>query len=457
MTKLSLDMTDSTQARRLLAHSWFIDGVGDAAHSPFGSELPTGSSEFLRLLPESGFTCWVRESSGLVGWGELARFTASGPDRAGALDRQWREFLVDADITDEVGLFGSGPVTFGSLAFSDDSREDSVLVVPRIILGRLADRVWVTTLRFAGEDDGDALPLAPSDIRPPAAPRVRPGALGPDAWGALVGRVAASLAGADGLDGAASDAARKVVLARDAVVTDEQPFDLRYPLGYLNTVYPSCWTFHIDGMIGATPELLISLREGEVRSRVLAGTYRSTGDRASDLVAARALLGAKKDSTEHAYAIESLKSSLAPLVEDLHADEAPFLLELANVIHLASDVRGERSPGAGSSLQIADAVHPTAAVGGTPTTTAVRVIAAEESMDRGRYAGPVGWMDADGEGQWGIALRCGQFLDPSTVRLFAGAGIMPDSTPATEVAETAAKFAPMLGALGVREASPLEG
>lgn len=447
---LTHDMADTTKASGLVARSWFLDGVGASAGSPFGADLPTGSSAFLRLLPESGFTCWVRESSGLVGWGELARFTARGPGRAASLDAQWREFLVGADIDDQVGMYGSGPVTFGAVAFADDSDEDSVLVVPRIVLGRLDDRVWVTTMRSSEIPEIPAT-LEPSDIRPPQDPRVEAGTLGPNAWGTLVGHVASTLAEGGEIDDSASDAARKVVLARDALVSDARPYDLRYPLGYLNTVYPSCYTFHIDGLIGATPELLISVRDGEARSRVLAGTYRSTGERSADLAAARTLLGARKDATEHSYAIESLKSSLEPLTTGLSATDEPFLLELANVIHLASDVQGQLSPGAGSSLSVAAAVHPTAAVGGTPTGTAVRVIAAQEGMDRGRYSGPVGWMDARGEGQWGIALRCGQFLDPSSVRIFAGAGIMPASLPEAEVAETAAKFAPMLGALGVKD------
>jgi len=238
------------------------------------------------------------------------------------------------------------------------------------------------------------------------------------------------------------------------VVGTDDDIDVRTVLGRLNAEYPSCWTFDVAGLVGATPELLIGVDDGVVTSRVLAGTYRVSHDPAAELDAARAQLGAAKDSAEHSFAIESLAAALRPFSPQLHVDAEPHLLQLANVIHLASDARGElrTSDGARPSiLDVVAGVHPTAAVGGAPRRTAAAAISGYEGADRGRYAGPVGWIDDRGNGQLGIALRCGQLEARNRIRLWAGAGIMPDSDPAAELAETAAKFAPMLRALGVAD------
>ncbi|GAB3041822.1 isochorismate synthase [Sediminivirga luteola] len=435
-------------ARTLLSRTRFIDGISEEVASPFGDDLPTSAQEFLRLLPADGFSCWVRENSGLVGWGELARLTARGPGRFRELQRQWDALLAGAEVTDAVRMEGSGPLAFGSIAFAATSAAESVLVVPRVVLGRRDGRVWMTTMRFAGEpEEASTLPrLRPTPIRPPVSASIREGRLGADAWGALVDQIAPRL----GRPGAPD----KVVLARDLLVHDEQPFDIRYLLGHLHASYPSCWTFLVDRLLGATPELLVSVSDGAVTSRVLAGTYRSSGDRGRDLHEAKELFTQAKDSDEHRHAVDSLVEALAPLTATLDVDPQPFLLELANVIHLATDAHGRLRAGSDgavpTALEVAEAVHPTAALGGTPRGAAMEWIERHEEMDRGRYGGPVGWIDARGGGQWGIALRCGELLDESTARVFAGAGIMPQSRGEIEVAETAAKFAPMLGALGAR-------
>jgi menaquinone-specific isochorismate synthase len=243
------------------------------------------------------------------------------------------------------------------------------------------------------------------------------------------------------------------VLARDEVVTTEDEIDVRTLLGRLNAEFPSTWAFNVAGLVGATPELLIGVEDGAVHSRVLAGTYRVQEDPQQELAQARAHLGGRKDSVEHSYAIDSLASTLGPVTEELRVDPEPHLLQLANVIHLASDAHGRlRSRADGSRVspfEVAKAVHPTAAVGGTPRDRAMELISDFEEMDRGRYAGPVGWVDGYGNGQFGIALRCGQLEDRNRIRLFAGAGIMPDSDPESELRETDAKFAPMRRALGV--------
>ena len=237
----------------------------------------------------------------------------------------------------------------------------------------------------------------------------------------------------------------KVVLARDLVATASGAVDLRWPVQRLAESYPSCWTYAVDGLFGATPELLVRRERGLVTSRVLAGTIRRTGDDAHDLALAGALARSSKDLEEHEYAVRSVASALARHCSSMNVPETPFVLHLPNVMHLASDVAGVSSDDA-SALQLAAALHPSAAVGGTPTDLAVEVLTELESMDRGRYAGPVGWIDASGDGEWGLALRCGQ-LQGSQVRLFAGCGIVAGSDPEAELAEAQAKFIPVRDAL----------
>ena len=183
-------------------------------------------------------------------------------------------------------------------------------------------------------------------------------------------------------------------------------------------------------------------------SRVLAGTIRRTGDDNRDLALAATLARSSKDLEEHEYAVRSVAEALEPHCSSMMVPEAPFVLHLPNVMHLGTDVAGVvHDAETVSSLQLAAALHPSAAVGGTPTLAALQLISEIEGMERGRYAGPVGWIDATGDGEWGIALRSGE-LSGSTVRLFAGCGIVADSDPEAELAESQAKFVPVRDALG---------
>jgi menaquinone-specific isochorismate synthase len=220
----------------------------------------------------------------------------------------------------------------------------------------------------------------------------------------------------------------KAALAHDMLALDEAAHDPRHLLHGLAARYPTCWAYAVDGLVGATPELLLRKRSGIVESRVLAGTvWPGSGE-----------LTSEKNLVEHRYAVDSLTERLQPFCRTLDVPAAPSVLALHNVSHLASDVRG-LVRGEASLLRIAGAVHPTAAVGGTPRAEAVALIAALEGMDRGRYAGPVGWLDAEGDGELGVALRCAQ-LDGPVARLYAGCGIVADSDPDTEVREAAAKL-----------------
>jgi menaquinone-specific isochorismate synthase len=241
----------------------------------------------------------------------------------------------------------------------------------------------------------------------------------------------------------------KAVFAHDLMATADEPLDPRFLLTELARRYPTCWSYSVDGLVGATPELLVRRTGLRVSSRVLAGTRwlgGAAGEFTDDRVGA-ALVASAKDQVEHRYAMESLVARLSPLCASVRAPDTPSLLRLPNVTHLASEITATLDPADPPSLlRLAGAVHPTAAVGGTPTEPALRLIAELEEMDRGRYAGPVGWLDASGDGELGVALRCALLSGP-TARLFAGCGVVADSDPDTEVAEAAAKLVAVRSAL----------
>jgi menaquinone-specific isochorismate synthase len=275
--------------------------------------------------------------------------------------------------------------------------------------------------------------------RPPTGVRWHDGSLpGPQWEQAVAEAVAAIKAGS----------LRKVVLAQDQFATASDVIDVRALLRRLARRYPDCFTFACDGMVGATPELLIRQTGRQVSALVLAGTTPRGGDLVEDEALGAALLASAKNTEEHAYAVASMREALEPLCDELDNQPRPTLLKLPNLQHLGTWVRGTLTADGTprSALGLAAAVHPTAAVCGTPTGAAFELIRELEHMDRERYAGPVGWVDADGNGEWGIALRCAQ-LSGRTARLFAGCGIVAGSDPAAELAEAQVKFRPMRGAL----------
>jgi menaquinone-specific isochorismate synthase len=399
---------------------------------------------------------WVRHGAGLVAWGEAAQVTLpAGADRFAAAEKWLREVFDGAQVRDEVAALGTGPIAFGSFTF-DDCSDGSVLTVPRAVLGRDGHgRAWLTTIRRPGADDTAGDDTAGDDSAggntagqaltrvPPGDPghvTWQDGALPASEWAEAVAAAVARIARGD---------LRKVVLARDIYATTEHQIDVRTILGRLAGRYPDCYTFACGGLVGATPELLIRREGDEVRSLVLAGTMPRGVTPEEDARLAAALLSSAKEVEEHDYAAASVRRVLAPLCETLDASSpGPELLTLPNVYHLGTRVVG-RLAAERSALALAAALHPTAAVGGDPTDVAVELIRELEGMDRARYAGPVGWMDACGNGEWGIALRCAQ-LDPADgrrARLVAGCGIVAGSVPAAEVAETLAKFRPMRTAL----------
>ncbi len=380
---------------------------------------------------------WLRRGEGMVAWGVAAQCRTEGADRFTEAADWWRGVTASAVVRDEVEVPGSGLVCLASFAFADNPG-DSVMVVPQVVVGTHGGRSWITVI---GQDE--LAPIPALEVSAPApAPRnviFADGAMSGAAWESVV---------ADAVRRIEEGDLEKVVLARDLVATADAPVDVRWPLRELAEKYAMCWTFHVDGLFGATPELLVRRERGLVTSRVLAGTIRRTGDDQRDAGLAGQLARSSKDLEEHEYAVRSVAESLAPYCSSTNVPEVPFVLHLPNVMHLATDVTGVVHDSDGASvLDLAAALHPSAAVGGTPTKVAVELIAEIEGMARGRYAGPVGWIDAAGDGEFGIALRSGE-LNGRTVRLFAGCGIVADSDPEAELAEAQAKFLPVRDALG---------
>jgi menaquinone-specific isochorismate synthase len=384
----------------------------------------------LERLPGDAPLAWVRGGDGLVGWGEAARIELTGPDRFAAAELWWSRWLDGAAVDDAVTVPGTGPVAFASFSFDPDGGR-SVLIVPRVLVGRRDGATWVTVV---GDGDPELPPV--SVPRAPSVVRWSEGSLSAVQWQGAVSRAVTSIVRGD-LD--------KVVLARDLVATAAAPVDVRHLLRRLAERYPSCWTFSVDGLVGATPELLVRRTGDRVLSRVLAGTVGRLGDDAADGELADALLGSEKDLEEHEIAVHSVAAVLAQHCVELAVPEHPKVLRLRNVQHLATDVTGRLSDGSGV-LALAGALHPTAAVCGTPTEVALQVIRELEGMDRGRYAGPVGWLGTGGDGEFGIALRCAE-VDGERLRLFAGCGIVAGSDPEDELAEAQAKFVPVRDAL----------
>ncbi|RJL27271.1 isochorismate synthase [Bailinhaonella thermotolerans] len=387
--------------------------------------------DLLTRLPVPSPYAWIHRGDGLVAWGEAARLTLPpGEDRFERARRWLDRVLGGADIDDRVGLPGSGPVAFGSFTF-DPRSAGSVLVVPRVILARRDGRTWCTTV-------GDA-----QDAARLVHPLLDPGAVRWDDDADCARHYEQAVAQA--VQEIRADKLGKVVLARDLRARAEHPIDARILLNRLSTRYPECYTFSCAGLVGATPELLVRHTGQAVESLVLAGTTRRGATPEEDAALGAALMNSAKDRSEHVYAVESVRAALTPLTRRLDVPEEPELLVLPNVQHLASPVSGELADGS-SVLDLVAALHPTAAVCGTPSDVAMEAIRGLEGMDRGRYAGPVGWIDARGDGEWGIALRSAE-IDGHDARLFAGCGIMADSSPAAELAEAQAKLRAMQDAL----------
>jgi menaquinone-specific isochorismate synthase len=415
---------------------------------------------------------WIRDGDGFVGHGVAHRMDpGTGPERfrrarelaTAALAATTTSHLPTAagTVAHETDVPTPGPVdgaiVVGSFTF-DEEDEGSLLIVPSALTHHHGGMTRHITIAPQVAPSPSAERTAPAVTAPAAAspaaasagaaeprdrrPRFAGATVTDEAWLEAVQRV---------LDAIAAGEAEKVVLARDQHLWARAPFDLVEVVARLAERFPSCFTFLVDGLVGASPELLLQRRRQELTSLVLAGTAARSADTAEDARLGADLLASTKDREEHALALQSVHEVLTPLCSRIDIPAEPMLLRLANVQHLATPISATLA-GPHHVLDLVGLLHPTAAVGGTPRARAIELIRANEGLGRRRYAGPVGWCDASGDGEWAIALRCAE-IRGDRARLFAGAGLVAGSTPVDELRETWLKLGAMRGVLGALDSN----
>lgn len=396
---------------------------------------------------------WTRQGHGLVGFGEAASIRTRGEQRFTQAREWFAHIRAVATILDPIQRPGSALVCFGAFSFSFTSSYESRLVIPQVVIGQDSAGAWIT-VNAPAEDTSDLDVRAALDL----ARRLKDEASMPSARGSI--RLSSGQLTAGSYVQAVGQALSmfdeygisKLVLARDILAQSTERIDLAHVVAKLTEGYGKCWTYLVDGLVGATPEMLVRVTNGVAEARVLAGTLdRATAPSHDPQYPSRMLLDDPKQRTEHELAIDSLTEALAPISHGMNAPREPFILELPNVWHLASDVSAQLKPNADgkmpTALDLVEIFHPTAAVCGTPTKAAGVLLRKLEGMDRGPYAGPVGWLDGRGDGEFGIALRGGVLEAEKEMRLYAGCGIVPGSVPEAELAESWAKMRPMRQAL----------
>jgi len=361
--------------------------------------------------------------------------------------------LGSIEIDDQVRLPGTGPVGLGALAF--DSEVEGELIIPRIIVGISRDKTaWVTTISTPDDSPSEdelnevlarsqrvgtgfardagllASEQSPStfDIHPLRSP---------ESWCAAVEAATNRIIAGQ---------AQKVVLARGIEISTDKPLRPSAVLAQLRRSFPASHLFSIDGFVGATPELLVEREDAIVRAHPMAGTAPRSGDPETDARLAAALLASTNTRDEHRHTIDMVHDTLLPWCSYLDEEAEPSIVAVANVQHLSTRLEGQLSSPVASVLALVGALHPTPAVGGMPRDAALALIGELEELDRGRFAGPVGWVDANGNGTWAVGIRSAQISGTRT-RIHAGVGVVADSIPEQELAETRAKLQTMLGAI----------
>jgi isochorismate synthase len=373
---------------------------------------------------------FVRDGVGFAGRGVAARVEL---DQAAAL-------LAEIDHDDRSGRPGRspGPVAIGAVPFLPGRPAE--LVVPAVTVGKDgAGRAWVTRIVDADIDDPVELTL---DAAPPlpftASYTLRP----------LVAEDRYLAAVATARDEVRAGRLAKAVIARPVEVASDTPIDVHAVLRRLKAGFGSSYRYAVDGLIGASPELLVQVNDGVVRSHPLAGTAPRTGDPTTDRELADALVASTKDQVEHRVVIDMVHDTLLPYVSYLDWEPEPSIVTVANVQHLGSAVEGRLSDPTTGVAELVRALCPTPALGGHPRDEALALIERVEGFERGCYGGAVGWIDAHGDGCWAVTIRCAELsADRHRARLVAGGGIVADSDPRAELAETQAKLQAMIGAI----------
>nr|MDQ2725200.1 isochorismate synthase [Actinomycetota bacterium] len=404
---------------------------------------------------------WTSDQGVLAGAGVALPITRTGPGTDGTAAPETGEgthrgaevaaILAAIESDDPLGVPGSGPVAFGALPFAPDT--PGTLVIPRRIVAHRQGRLWETVVdlrpgvtggwaddwRAQGSATTPAAGGATADATPPDGFTLS-SPLSHAAWQEMIADAVATIRAGD---------LAKVVLARRVDVVANRPFLVGDVVSRLRALYPTCMIFHVGGFIGASPELLVRREGDRFASHPLAGTVARSGDRTADDALVAGLLASSKDRWEHQIVIDQLTGALAPWCETLAVPEAPTVMGLRNVSHLATLITARLAASDGrlpTALELVDAIHPTAAVGGHPTSEAVRYLQKVEGFDRGPYAGPVGWVDSRGDGAWALGLRSA-CLDGERASMYAGVGVVAESDPGAELAETQLKLQALLAAL----------
>ena len=366
---------------------------------------------------------FVRDGVGVAGSASATRVPAT----------EAQAFLDSLQVDDRVQASGSGPVLLGSIPF--DSNDEHDFILPHVSLTKsINGRAWVTTV-----DDAEPNFVTPTE--PPASAAsysVHPG-ISVDYYLEAVKQAR---------DAVRNGSITKAVIARDIVITASAPIDVYAVLLRLRSSFGSSYRYLIDNFIGASPELLVAVDNGAISSHPLAGTAPRTGDPQSDSALAEKLLSSEKNQIEHRVVINMVHDTLLPFCSYLDWQPEPSVMQVANVQHLGTLMQGMLSKPFMHILDAAIMLSPTPALGGFPKQEALNLIKQYEGIDRGRYGGAVGWFDQKGNGAFAVAIRCAQLSpDRTSARLFAGGGIVADSEPAAELAETQAKFQAMLAAI----------
>jgi isochorismate synthase len=396
---------------------------------------------------DDGFA-FVRHGRGVVSNGAAVRVTVpAGPDQIARASAAAAVALARVERLPD----GRPPVIVGALPF--DGLTPATLIVPRDAMVSTGDGPAWRVGDGASHEGGGSADLPGAFLMDGGLGRIdiqREMELGlgleleveavpePDAYIAQVAEVRRRIRAGE---------LTKVVLARMLVARADRHIDRASLLARLRRREPDAYVFAVNAFVGATPELLVARRGHDVWSNPLAGTAARCPDDVDDRAAAELLLRSPKDLLEHAPVVDAVREALAPVCDDLTTDQTPSLLATGAVWHLSTSVRGRLREPLPSALELAARLHPTPAVCGTPRDAAMSLIGEVESIDRTLYGGIVGWMDADGDGEWAVVLRCAE-VQGRMALLFAGAGIVADSEPRAELEETAAKFRSMLGALG---------
>ena len=396
-----------------------------------------------------------RSGSAVAALGCTLELEARGEERFDDLGRRWRELAARAAADPPALTPGSGLSAVGGFAFAPDGGgsprwqgfSPASLIVPEVLLSRLEGQTWMTLNVLVGPDDTVGQCVAGvqrrlNELRAPLLPLLDPSPAGTFTVSSPIPPSHYEEAVASAVKRIRNGELEKVVLAREVEVRAPAPHNSGAVLGVLREGFPSCYVYAVGrgdaAFLGASPELLVR-REGQRASTVaLAGSTRRSADPSVDAHLAEQLLRNPKEREENAVVARRIARALSPFSVWVTAAAEPVVVQVANIQHLAAPIRAQLAHPVGA-IELAGALHPTPAVGGEPSEVSQRLIPALEGLDRGWYAGPVGWCDAAGDGEFCVALRCA-LLRGVDASLYAGCGIMGDSDPASELAESELKL-----------------